>query len=425
MNPTVFKFRTILKNRLFYALSVILLITTSCSDEFDRGEINNSQLEIETRSTTELCLTTMNTFLLDSPVGPQCDGLECEQRARMICNLISLSFDSDVVMLQEVWVEEAGEALIACMEGNGYVFHTGFNGGLNFNPIWGDGGSGLITFSKHPITYEYFEAFNISSGLLNCSNDDPAGKGFLHTRINIGDCEYDFINTHLDAGECDGDYDARNQQLTYIRAYIYKNLKGKGFIIGGDMNVIYDSDEYPSMNNILGTQSTFDGLGIEPGATTSDGNAVLDYILYGGSDGIRPTSYTEGFGSKVTCYFTFTQEYFDQLTEDEIYDIYVVLYGVPDVGGPNDELNITTPKGLANFQNLNDFPKSYWPYVEETCTYTNLDANNPSDHLPVTSCFELDCDEETTGGDDNPPNEDGCVPKCIDGDCINGICNPH
>lgn len=426
MKKTFFLFKAVLKNPLFYALTIMLLTTTSCSDEFDSGELNSSQLEIETRSTTELCMTTMNTHLLDLPDviinQAMCEGFECEQRARAICDLINFSFDSDVVMLQEVWVEEAGDALIECMEGYGYVFHTGFHGGLNFNPIWGSGGSGLITFSKFPITYTYFEEFNISSGLTNCSSDDPAGKGFLHTRIDIGDCEYDFINTHLDAGECSGDYEARNQQMTYLRSYIYTNIGSDGYIIGGDMNVLYGSDEYPSMNNILKTQTTFEGLGIEPGCTTPN-NTVLDYILYGGGDGITPLSYKEGFGSKVTCYFTFTQEYFDKLTEEEIFDIYVEFHGEPDIG-PNDNLNIVTPEQLGRWSNLSDVPMAYRQYVEEICRFTNMDASNPSDHKPVTSCFELECEEETSGGNNNPPSG-GCVPKCLDGDCINGICVPN
>ena len=411
-------------NHLLFCL-VLTLMFLACSKDTigpDNNQLNQTKIGLRS---DEVCVTTFNAFLLDTepigvdlPAGPQCDGIDCINRALEICSFLNLALsDSDVIMLQEVWVEEAGEALIECMTIHGYTYNTGF-----------DSSSGLITFSKKEIVTTNFVEFDAEHGVTSCGNDQWKDKGFLHTKIDIGECNFDFINTHLDAGECPLDLVARADQLAQIRTYIYRHIGDDGYILGGDINIDFSSPEFSRINSILGATTSFDGLGVAPGASASGGNSLLDYLLYDDNGTVTPTSYLEGFGGRYRyCYYTFTQDFFDSLSEEEIYDIFVELHGEPDIG-PNDDLGITVPRLLATWGSLSDVPLQYQSVVEQICSERDLDHHNPSDHSPITSCFEIECDDDSTnnnGGNNGGPTT-GCVPKCPPNhDCINGECVPH
>ena len=98
-------------------LMSICLVNESCEKDNQRvsNEESNSNVRVGLRATTEFCMMTYNTFLIDAPdiastpevwggsSPPKCEGQDCLERAYDICRYITESNiqQPDIVTFQE------------------------------------------------------------------------------------------------------------------------------------------------------------------------------------------------------------------------------------------------------------------------------------------------------------------------------------
>lgn len=114
-----------------------------------------------------------------------------EARMKQIPQAI-LALEPDLICLQEVWVEEDGEALIEAFKAAGLEHHAFESSGLL--------GSGLLIASRYPIQATRFEAFESSGKLHKVWHGDAwARKGALEVRVKTPLGGLRVVDTHLHA----------------------------------------------------------------------------------------------------------------------------------------------------------------------------------------------------------------------------------
>lgn len=389
-----------------YILILLLGTLFSCTrDEFIAPEEENFNSERITQRQKDLCVMTWNAFLLDTPDiggGPQCEGASCIARANEVCQRV-LEEDPDVINLQEVFEEEARDALVSCLRAGGY------------RHIRHELDAGLLTASKFPITTTYFEEYESEHGWLGHGWDTHKSKGFLSTRIKLDSgCYLQNINTHTDAGEdCESAY-ARLNQLIQLNNYMSGVNSDIPILIGGDFNIdVHDDDvidfcwndefrilvndnefpiedlfsknEFDLLKQIMDADPVHEIFGTSIAPTASAGQ-VLDYFL------LRNNANNVTITSVENPDVCPTVECWEIMQENQHYDYDDRSFVVCDE---------------ADMQYYVDTGEYY---VVDSWTYEDC----VSDHQPVKTCMTVECPE--------PDPCDSCLPTEY---CLNGICYPE
>jgi len=431
----IFTKKNKLRNGLIFVAALCLIAIGCQKDQIEVPE----DYKISLRDVTDFCIASYNTFLLDTPDlsgGPQCEGLPCSKRAHDVCRFITLQNGNvpDIVTFQEVFEPGACSTLLSCMTGAGFAFNTGC--GFAVDPASGipdcecgfvaPKGSGLITFSKFPITLTIFEPFNDEYGCLGSGSDCASNKGILLTDIMLPDsCIISVINTHLDAGEDGGSIDARNKQFDQLLAFINQNIpSNQSMFLNGDFNIDVGNTIESDFRDDLNITPTFVLAGTAPGSTASN-NQVLDYIFVKNGDGkILNTTYEviKNSVSFTFCYWTFTDAWFQANKQDYEYH-YENINGEPHEPVEPGYLP-STPEQIGTWPSFEDVPKPYRQHVERKCVSEIF--QNPSDHDPIMSCMSYDCDGVIELPDDvtisTEPECNSNKPCPTGEECIKGKC---
>jgi len=317
-----------LKFLMILIFAVGLIIQCTKDDLIDKSN-SNTDGTIHLRS-SNVCVATWNAQLFDVGDlfgGPQCEGTECDIRAQEICDQVAemLNPSPDIINFQEVFEEDAAMQLIECMEANGYAFNTGFDASTNDPDCWNPlgvlngetEGSGLITFSKHPIVNVESEDFEDCNGCTSDGNDCYADKGMILTDIELP-CGtiISNLNTHLDSSDDQDDIDARRSQLEQMKEFLDANVdEDDVLLLSGDFNINRNSIEYLNMLAILGYPTNTADLAGVPDGVTSSSNTTIDYIL--GQNLI--TSTYQVYYQTTVCWWEYTEvirtETIDQFTD--------------------------------------------------------------------------------------------------------------
>jgi len=433
-----------LRNAVFLIATFCLLFIGCQKENIE----NSNDHKISTRDVTNFCIASYNAFLLDTPDitgGPQCEGTDCTNRAINVCHYITQLDDNvpDIVTFQEVFEPAACTALSDCMSAAGFGFSTGCPIAVNtvdFNPIapldcpceiLSPKGSGLITFSKFPITRVIFEPFNASHGCISDGSDCVANKGILLTDITLPDgCVISVINTHLDAGGDLGSIGARNSQLDQLADFIDQNIpSNQSMFLNGDFNIDVNNVSESDFRDDLNITPNFVLANSDPGSTASDGQ-VLDYIFVKNGDGkILDITYKvieETTTFHTQCYWTFTDEWF-QLNKQDFEYHYEVINGEPHEPYEPGYLP-DTPEQIGSWTDFDKIPKHYRQFVERKCLNSSTTSSNPSDHNPILSCLSYDCDgeiEDSYGNNTTTEPECNGSKPCPEGEeCVKGKCQP-
>lgn len=110
-----------------------------------------------------------------------------------------LALKPDLVCLQEVWVQEDGEALAAAFAAAGLKHHAFESEGLL--------GSGLLIASRYPISATRYEAFELTGKLHKVWHGDAwARKGALEVRVKTPLGGLRVVSTHLHASYKSDEY---------------------------------------------------------------------------------------------------------------------------------------------------------------------------------------------------------------------------
>lgn len=459
-------------NKIILFIAALFILFTSCQDnlltEQERDSANGTS--ISTRGDTEnVCVASWNTQLLDTGDffgwagdAPQCEGAECDARAKKICEQVSELLDPSpaIVNFQEVFEADAAAALISCMESNGYLFHTGFDGNEDGSDcFWFSDseseGSGLITFSKFPIVSTTSEDFEDCNGCAGSGNDCYAEKGMMLTEIEVSPgCTIFNFNTHLDAGDSDEDKEARLKQLAQIKDFLANNVPdGSPLMISGDFNIKKsDNHEYYQLQQALGSATNTSYLaGTKDGITSpgKDGEAgtTLDYIfgqninsatykvyyqttecwweyneviktqggpkVFGDYDlwdldangEIDPKTIVE-FITKVTTHKYYNEADIPDHHKDKVTRVCRNVEKSSELAGETCgwHLSVSIHVLIDEFEgneifllNIQNFFKNEWDIPEHLKEYYTYECTpfydvNPSDHNPVVSCVEFDCE---------------------------------
>lgn len=268
-----------------YYLFIVVILLASCS----KDKIGNAEDSLSFQ------VLTLNTFLLDTPDitnGPTCES-DCVARAQSICDVLSDKFDvrPDVLLLQEVFEQNACVRLSACLSSLGYQFISPCQEG---DPNWTNSclvesskSSGLLIASKFQIDNYEFISFTDCNGCLLQGGDCQANKGFQYGIIRPNaDCTIHLINTHLDAGDNNGDEEARFGQSVQIKEFVDgKSLTNDDLILyGGDFNT-------SSLEELLQIELRLAIKSLNQEVPTSNSGKVLDHLLHGSNPAITTSSF--------------------------------------------------------------------------------------------------------------------------------------
>lgn len=212
-----------------------------------------------------LKITTHNVYFLPTAIYPNWGQ---SQRADLISKADYIQ-NQDVVILNELFDKKASKRLLTRLHSQ-YPYQTpivgkGTEGWQNTSGTYRkikkvSGGVGIV--SKWPIVQQEQHIYK-----KGCGADMAGNKGFAYIKINKNGKYHHIIGTHLQAEDptCfkGKDKDIRQSQMSEIKQFIKdKNIpKNEPVYIGGDLNVIKDSDEYQQMANNLNVSlpTQFDG----------------------------------------------------------------------------------------------------------------------------------------------------------------------
>lgn len=176
------------------------------------------------------------------------DWDQANRAQRLPAALMSLNDKPDVILVSEVFNNDADQALAALAAH--YPYQTpnvgqdcsasgwdALTGSCSNSPFVIRGG--VVILSKYPIISQKAHVFNNS---LRGSWDYMANKGFAYIEIEKNSQRYHLIGTHLQATHDDNteeEHQVRMGQLGEIQAFITaQNISAnEPVIIGGDMNV--------------------------------------------------------------------------------------------------------------------------------------------------------------------------------------------
>ena len=167
------------------------------------------------------------------------------KRAREIGKLLSME-DYDVIIFQEAFHHGARRKINKNMKS--YPYHVG---PANARYITLRTNSGIYILSRIPIKKVDKVKFREKA----TSDDKMARKGALMVEGEKNGHRFQVIGTHLNAG---GPIEVRHSQVRQIREELLLPYQTEGVpqIIGGDMNMRKESDNYPFM---LETYDAVDG----------------------------------------------------------------------------------------------------------------------------------------------------------------------
>lgn len=228
-----------------------------------------------------------------------------QERARLMIRADYLE-ERDLVIFNELFDNAASDILLNGLKDR-YPHQTPVLGrstagwdATTGNPAANLEDGGVAIVSRWPIArrvqYLYRDA---------CGADRLANKGFVYVKVLRGERPFHVIATHTQAADSacpDGGRAVRESQFREMRAFIDReNIPAHEVLfIGGDLNVIRGSDEYPHMlaqldlrepDSYAGASATFDTrrngvTGYQypykdngPGKAPSNPPEYLDYIL--------------------------------------------------------------------------------------------------------------------------------------------------
>ena len=183
--------------------------------------------------------------------------------------------DEDIVCMQEVFSKRLRKRLISQIHTSYYMYSDyTCNKGI-IGPFVRDCHGGLMTISKYPIVEETFYEFPLYKGMR--LEERIGHKGFLLTKIDLGESFVYVINTHLYAGQKDRDAFFRSMQISYLVAKVRDlNLdESIPLVLLGDLNV----------EHFTGLLKRFEDdsnnyISIVEGLRLSDVICTLDECLY-------------------------------------------------------------------------------------------------------------------------------------------------
>ena len=209
-------------------------------------------------------LLAYNVFMLPAAFASWSES----QRAEFIANAEVIE-GYDAIIFSELFHNSASNKLLSMIKDK-YPYQTPVLGrskngwdetlGAYDAPTGGFEDGGVSIVSKWPIEakvqYIYTEACGVA--------DESANKGFVYVRLNKKGALYHVIGTHTQAEDvgafaCYEGEPARIRQSQFKELnnfVVSRNISASEIVfIGGDMNVILESDEYPQMLSTLNVSS--------------------------------------------------------------------------------------------------------------------------------------------------------------------------
>ena len=236
------------------------------ADQLNDLENNNIDI-IDEKETLEDNNSTSGIGVLTYNVQVLIGHLSNEKIKHIIDSIISISSKTDVVCLQEVFVEEGRMTLIDSLK-NIYPYYIAKSNDDEF--LIED--SGLVIFSKYPIKnykfYDYSELIGV---------DDLSTKGFVVAEIKIKSKNIKIISTHMQSdawvekqfiktcGDSKIEINTGNEKELLKRIDVrYTQLqqisKVSSSIVLGDFNIKYGTLEYKRIGSVLNKVDAFSDI---------------------------------------------------------------------------------------------------------------------------------------------------------------------
>lgn len=230
-------------------------------------------LSFDNYAQEELSVITWNTYMLPA-IARKTNQVE---RAKLIGEQLN-QWDHDVVCLQEMFHKRARKKVIEALKEK-YPYYKRANKNSLFKVS-----SGLVVFSKYPITDHYYEKYKEKTSI-----EKYAKKGLQRVIIELPNGQkIQVFNTHLQAKSNEECKEVRKTQVEQIKNNILPNFPT---IFCGDFNIKKDDKEsYRHLITTLGAQDgEFIGetkiTGGDPtnelrhGRSSKDVGKIIDYIL--------------------------------------------------------------------------------------------------------------------------------------------------
>lgn len=148
--------------------------------------------------------------------------------------------DADVLVLQEVFHRRARKRLCSILDST-YTYKTA-RGPVSF---WGVP-SGVLVFSKYPITEHRFKPFKRATG-----SDRMARKSVVRTEIEVNGKPLEIYGTHMQAGGGGKRKRIRQNQLNAIQTFALNGNDSVPQIFAGDFNISAESSAKDSITEKL------------------------------------------------------------------------------------------------------------------------------------------------------------------------------
>lgn len=193
-------------------------------------------------ATTKLRVATLNVWALPWPVGR---GVLPRMRA-IAASLPGIG--ADVVLFQEVWRDDARDALLAAGERHGYAQRWQPPGSAG-------GGSGLLVLSRLPIAGTHFERYALRGLPERVDHGDYHGhKGFVVLHVETAAGRVAVLNTHLHAQYAPDDRDEYLAIRTGQVVQLASRLAAieEPVVAAGDFNVREGRPEYEVLIGLTG-----------------------------------------------------------------------------------------------------------------------------------------------------------------------------
>eukprot|EP01006_Ploeotia_vitrea_P036752 TRINITY_DN66051_c10_g5_i1.p1 TRINITY_DN66051_c10_g5~~TRINITY_DN66051_c10_g5_i1.p1 ORF type:complete len:841 (+),score=421.62 TRINITY_DN66051_c10_g5_i1:64-2523(+) len=211
----------------------------------------------------------------------------------------------DVICLQEAWFWQHREQLICAGLDAGYAFHHYFQHGTGF-PLWpGQGGTGILILSKHPIVDVEYRKFAVNGKPYRFDHmDGVAGKGVGLVRVlkpgvqrPVDVYVSHLISNYTEAAYSTDDYRAHRIAQAYeVGRFIRSTVRGDLAVLCGDLNSLPTTlpvrlvkqlagldDAFDVMSRARGDEYSFHGYtyGHEANPFTSLAKSQrMDYVMY-------------------------------------------------------------------------------------------------------------------------------------------------
>lgn len=175
-------------------------------------------------SSADLSVLSWNTFLLPSYLKKSYH----DERLPSLVEALKSS-DQDIIMLQEVFTRKAYKKLYKALKPLGY-----YSTGKPFRSIYKPFNSGLIIFSKYPLTDIEIMLFDELA-----ADDKFSSKGVLFAKANLPSGEViQLATTHFQAKHSKKYQDIRKTHITQITQSFKKHIPSNiPVIFGGDFNI--------------------------------------------------------------------------------------------------------------------------------------------------------------------------------------------